>query len=94
MALAVPVISRMIARAGKAAGLPFLIHSHVLRHSTASNRRMPGGTPSTQGLSQAPADCLDGAATRRRRRIDSRGSGNARGGTRARLPADAAAVGH
>jgi len=25
---------RMVARAGKAAGFPFLVHSHMLRHST------------------------------------------------------------
>ena len=32
--LAVAGYQRMIARAGEAAGFPFLIHSHMLRHST------------------------------------------------------------
>jgi site-specific recombinase XerD len=32
--LSVAGYQRMVARAGKAAGFPFLVHSHMLRHST------------------------------------------------------------
>jgi type 1 fimbriae regulatory protein FimB/type 1 fimbriae regulatory protein FimE len=31
--LSVPGYQRMVARAGQAAGFPFLIHSHMLRHA-------------------------------------------------------------
>jgi integrase len=38
---------RMVARAGEAAGFPFLVHSHMLRHSTGYKLANDAGQSST-----------------------------------------------
>jgi integrase len=43
--LSVAGYQRMVARAGEAAKFSFLIHSHMLRHSTATSSTMMGKTP-------------------------------------------------
>ena len=55
--LSVAGYQRMVARAGKAAKFPFLIHSHMLRHSTATSlpmtARIRGRSRVTSGIGRS-----------------------------------------
>jgi integrase len=73
--LSVAGYQRMVARAGAAADFPFLVHSHMLRHScgyklaNAGTTRGPSSTTSGTGQSRPPC------GTRLWRRIGSRAFG-------------------
>ena len=90
--LSVAGYQRMVARAGEAAGFPFLVHSHMLRHAPATSSPMTARTPARSSTISAIARSPRRCATRRWRRIGSRGSGRTRACTLARKSAAAGAV--
>ena len=60
--LSVAGYQRMVARAGEAAAFPFLISSHVLRHSCGYKLANDGrDSPVDPTLSWPQVDCLDGS---------------------------------
>jgi type 1 fimbriae regulatory protein FimB/type 1 fimbriae regulatory protein FimE len=60
--LSVAGYQRMVARAGEAARFPFLIHSHMLRHSCGYKLANDGARHAgNSALSRSPLDCLDRA---------------------------------
>jgi integrase len=73
--LSVAGYQRMIARAGKAAKFPFLVHSHMLRHSTGYNSPTTARIRGRSKPTSATARSSRRSATRPSRRIALRSSG-------------------
>jgi integrase len=73
--LSVAGYQRMVARAGAAAGFPFLVHSHMLRPAPATSWPMTGRTRGQSSTTSATSRLLRRCAIPRWPRIGSSGSG-------------------